>query len=48
MNPDLFQEQQDVLDFFRETKLLATARKAGHANILAFIGVDQLQSVVDL
>lgn len=36
MDPSLFQEEQDVLDFFRETKLLASSR---HPNILAFIGV---------
>eukprot|EP00210_Caulerpa_lentillifera_P008093 g7727.t1 len=36
MDPSLFQEEQDVLDFFRETKLLASAH---HPNILSFIGV---------
>ena len=39
MNPAKFQDEQDVLDFFRETELLASARTAGHPNILAFIGV---------
>jgi len=39
MLPELFKQKQDVLDFFREAELLASARNAGHANILTFIGV---------
>jgi len=39
MQPKLFQQKQDVLDFFREAELLATARRTGHPNILKFIGV---------
>ena len=44
MQPELFKQKQDVLDFFREAELLATARRAGHANILQFIGVKISQS----
>lgn len=39
MKPELFQQKQDVLDFFREAELLNSARRAGHENILKFIGV---------
>ena len=39
MKPELFKQKQDVLDFFREAETLASACRAGHANIVKFIGV---------